>query len=288
MDKLPGLSINKGITRRFGGPNGYGHQWDGFHMKTPASVLARKLGWSTSGGPADLRPAVLDPNGPGILDQLTTSSCVGHAHVGAIMVRLLLMGIPAPYLLSPLCAYDLARIIDRVPINGFFQPMTDEGSMPNACIRGVGEFGICSFARRPTDPARVNDEPNMAELEQGFKIRPLGIYEIMGTGQTREDQIQAALRAGYPVTIATIVDPAFEDWTGGDPIGAPDVTRALGGHNIYLVAYEVLSNGQVVYWIANSWNKTWGVQGFGLVSSDWIQSATDLEIVQLDTMPEAA
>lgn len=282
MDKLPNLTV-AGLPRRFGGPNGYGHHWDGQQRKTPLVRLAARLGWSSSSpSKADMRPLVMDVKGPGILDQGPTSSCVGHAHVGSVMTRLLAMGIPAPYLLSPTFAYLLARIVDRQEINGVLPPITDDGSMPNACVRGIAEWGVCSFDMRPTDPATINDEPKILELEQSFIVRPRGIYEVLGTGQAREDQIKAALANGFPLTIAAIVDPAFENWSGGDPIDAPDLSQALGGHDIYLVGYETLSNGTVVYFIANSWGRDWAESGFARVSSRWIQAAMDIEAVELD------
>ena len=282
MDQLPNLVVNA-LPRRFGGPNGYGHHWDGAQRKTPLARLAARRGWSPSlPSKADLRPYVLDSKGPGIFDQGSTSSCVGHAHVSSVMTRLLFMGTPAPYRLSPAFAYLLARIVDRQEINGTFPPVTDDGSMPNACTRGMAEWGLCSFDLRPTDPATINDEPKLKELEEAFTVRPRGIYEVLGTGTAREDQIKAALVNGYPLTIAAIVDSAFEDWAGGDPIGAPDMSRALGGHDIYLVGYETLADGSVQYIIGNSWSDTWGEGGFARVSSDWIQAAMDIEVVELD------
>jgi len=282
MDKLPGLVVTNEVPRQYGGPHGYGHHWDGAQKKAPLTQLAASKQWAApAAAVVDLRDLVLGKGGPGILDQGPTSGCVGHAHVGSVMVRLVAMGTPAPYLLSPTFAYKVARIVDRVEVNGVLPPMQDMGSLPSACIRGIGKWGVCSYDKCPTNPATVNNEPTLLELEQSYAVRPQGIYEVLGTGADREDQIKAALAHRYPLTIATVVDQAFEEWRGGDPIGAPDLTRALGGHDIYLVGYEVLSTGVTQYWIANSWGTLWGENGFARVSSDWIQAAMDIEVVEL-------
>lgn len=281
-DFLPGLRLHEG-QRQYGGPHGYGHIWDGTTRKTPFVHLAQRLGFRDATSAASLMSMVLDSLGPGILDQVNTSSCVGHAHCGASMTRFVALGNPVPYRLSPVCFYDLARLVDRVPNSyGVFPPLQDQGSMPSSCIRGAAEWGVCSYSARPTDASSINDEPKLLELEQGEQVVIRGAYEIFATGQSRHDQVQLALANLFPVTIATIVDPAFEAWRGGNPIQPPDLSQGLGGHDIYLVGYETMSDGSVVYNIANSWGTGWGEQGFGRVSAAWVDAAMDLIVMDVN------
>lgn len=280
------------LPRRFGGPNGYGHKgwalaphpsplsldhetlwWRRVlpvAVRTPVVHLLRRLGASNDPTPVDFRPQVVAAGGPGIFDQLSSSSCTGHAEVGSTMLSLLLKGTPAPERLSPFDAYFKGRFIDAPDA-----PLVDDGAVPESVTRACAEWGICSFAQRPTDVAKVNERPALDEIEKGLHYRVRGIYGLV-PGADLGAQVRATLSAGFPIKLGVIVDVAFENWAGGDPIGAPDPNQLLGGHAIYLVGWARAAGG-FEYYIANSWGVGAGESGFFRVNDDWLNSASDFE-----------
>jgi Papain family cysteine protease len=287
--------------RRFGGPNGYGHK--GYELgspivestlewflatpgpaRTPFVHLARRLGLSSSPTPRDLRQAVLDPNGPGIFDQTSSSACTGEAEVGATMTRLVLMGTPAPYKLSPFDAYRKGRRID-IPLqaNGQPQPLVDDGAIPEQVTRACAEWGICSYASLPNDPSRVNEEPTQEQLEQGLRAVVQGIYGLTGDVEL---QTQASIAAGHPVKLGSLVGSAFENWTGGDPIGPEDPSTYFGGHAMYVCGTELVA-GVWQYILGNSWGPGVGESGFFRVTGAWLRQASDLEVADIRNLEAA-
>jgi len=263
--------------RMYGGPNGYGHAgfargddgaWSQIvpgPVRTSFAVLWAKF---QGADPIDLRKSVV------ILNQKQTSSCTGHAEVGAASTAATAGGNPFPYPLSAWAAYRLGLMIDADPVTA----LVDQGAIPEQVTRGCQEWGLPSFADDPTpdgaDTSSINVRPSLGELEKGLRLPITGIYGVSG-----ESQLQASLTAGFPVKFATMVDTALEEWTGGDPIGPPDPTQILGGHALYFVHWELIAN-RPQYWFANSWDVTWGEGGFGRVSSAFVQQATDFEVVK--------
>lgn len=287
----------EGIERRYGGANGYGNKafqrrvlglWD--HKpappRTPIRHLFDRLGMRFGAiSPVDFRPLVLDPKGPGIFDQKTTSSCTGQAEIGSTMTRLVIAGNPSLVELSPFDAYRKGRRID-IPIlaDGKAQPLVDDGAIPEQVTRAGSEHGFCSYDLLPNDPTRVNDEPSLGERENGLRYIVRGIYGM--TGVDTEQGVQAALAAGFPVKLGALIDDAFESFAGSGVIAPPDPARILGGHALYVCGWEQLATG-AAYFVANSWATSWGEGGFGIVSADWLRQASDFEVVDVTALEAA-
>jgi len=270
------------LARMYGGPNGYGHAgYKGLALSTPErqwvlstpgpkrspfSIFAGSIQKIAAG---DLRPFVQ------ILDQGQTSSCTGHAEVGSASTFAAASGRAFPYPLSPWAAYRLGLMIDQ-PVDA---TLFDQGAIPEQVTRGCQEWGLPAFSDDPTNAATINTRPSFAELEKGLRLPITGIYGCSG-----EDQIGAAIDAGYPVKFGSLVDVGFEQWSGGDPYGAPNPAQILGGHAIYAVHRELVAN-VLNYWIANSWGTGYGESGFVRVSSAFIQQVTDAEVVRYGVAP---
>lgn len=278
--------------RRYGGPNGYGHKPDpaGHRVTSARRLLAAALvtlGSTQLPDHASLQSCVLA--GPGILFQMRTSSCVGHAIVGAVETRIAFLverNLPAPKLdghLAPLGAYDVARCVDRHPdpTTNSLPPLVDEGSEPNQAFRGIAEWGICPFGVRPTVEAMVNRDPDLLEIETGAKQLVRGPFAIPNDSR-KGDHVAAAIVAGYPVCVATEVDSPFENYSGGTVLGPIDPGDDLGGHYIYIVGYRTNSAGKREYQIANSWDVSWGENGFAWMSEEWLAQTIDCYIVDLE------
>lgn len=303
-----------GLERRYGGPNGYGHAgyshnvlslprdtartWGdatsprGFWAyaaprvsRTPIAHLFASLGLkfgALSG--VDYRSLVLDPKGPGIPDQTSTSACTGMAEAGSTMTRAVVAGTPVARKLSFLDAYRNGRRIDTIQPDGTFAPLVDDGAIPEQVTRGCSILGICPYDLLPNDPARVNDEPSFEEREQGLRYVVRGIYGLQRVDV--EQGVQNALSAGFPVKLGSLVDTAMEEWSGGDPLGPADPSRILGGHAMYVCGFAPWSGG-IEYILANSWGTGYGEGGFLRVNGLWLRQASDIEVVDA-TVLEAA
>lgn len=216
--------------------------------------------------------------GPGIMDQRRTSSCTGHANLGAIETHLAIIGQPVAHH-APVCPYDWGRIIDLVPnADGSFPALTDDGAMPNQVVRGINERGVCLYEVRPTDDATINT-PNFSEMINAEQFELSGMYKLDEISPTFLDQVAISLALGLVFPFATFVDSAFENWNPSNgPLGMPNLSDPSGGgHDIYCVDYDslVVANGHVTslnVWFANSWNETWGVDGFGYGGPEFIRS----------------
>jgi hypothetical protein len=248
------------------------------HRPAPPEVVARRkgfhllhqkrsLGSVSLATSYDYSAVVISNDGPGILDQGQTGSCEGHGHAGGITTNFAIKGSPIK-LVSPIGIYAVARCIGRKPdASGHLPPLTDDGTESDLAIAGIEEWGVCSadsWGDFPANPATINDEPTMAQLERASDFRLNGAYFL--TSDPSSDQyvidIMTALAAGYTVAFALPASgPEFQGYTGG-------VLSSLSGpvdHENYLVGCSVPSAGaysQATVRGVNSWNKGWGEGGF--------------------------
>lgn len=217
----------------------------------------------------------LSEHTPQVLDQGQTGSCEGHAGSGAIYTSLSAQGHPLPWIPSQADIYLNARCIDRGA--KFSERLQDEGTETNSVIRAISEFGIRPmgslaagrFSDVSEDPAELNAEPRLAELEQDAHSLVLGAYRVTSTGSERDADVKAAIAAGFAVRVDSFVDTAFEDWTPAkEPFGIPEYDDPRGGgHALYAIAYT-----PYFYVLRNSWGD-WGDSGNIRVSSAFIAQA---------------
>jgi len=226
---------------------------------------------------ADLPDAVdLTAFAPSPLDQNRCGSCVGHATAGALATAFARASAPLGFIPSPRSIYQLARCIDRADSS---VALTDGGSMPNQAMRSLTEWGIRPMqAPSPEgfnsdcDPSNVNNEPTLGELESDATAVVVGQYAIDSA-----EQAATAIAEGFPVTVASFVDTAFEN-IGPDspPYDMPDESDPNGGgHYIFLVGYRHV-NGKLEFLLQNSWGTTqWGSGGRCWVTADFVNQCTD-------------
>lgn len=278
-------------TRKFGGDNGYGHIADPQdHKKTSFRVMKMKL---TAAFAAlaklplvvDFKPFVTGNGGPGVINQRRTSSCTGHATGASVTVRMAILG-EFVELVSPIGSYALSRALDRVPNDdGSLPPLTDDGAMPNQNMRALVEFGCppaSVWGNYPANPATINDEPTIRELEAASAFEMTGFYAIDTVGNQKILDIMTALAAGFPVCFAIRVDTKFEDYMSG-VVGAPNPNDILGGHYIYAVGYtwDGKDPKSIVVTFVNSWDVTWGEGGFGRGNADFVAGMSDLYVMDV-------
>jgi hypothetical protein len=219
--------------------------------------------------------------GPGIMDQSITEACVAFATIGAIETRMAARHAPIPHR-SPLCVYDLARAIDRVPnADGTLPPLLDLGSMPNQAMRALSEWGVCAYDARPTDSGAVNAEPSLEELSAAAAFELAGYYRIDAFGSARVGAVRQAIAQGYPVCFAVNVDAAFEAYDGSGVLGPPDFRELRGGHYLYAVGYRTDVALRTVFEFANSWGTAWGRSGFGEGNEAFVSGWSDVYVMDV-------
>jgi C1A family cysteine protease len=201
-----------------------------------------------------------------IWDQGTTSACVGHAFARAIQLRCAAMNTPIANP-SRTAIYTAARSYERA---GASTPLVDQGCFPRDAAKGITEWGVPSESYWPFDPAHINDEPTLEELEQASVAIVTGYYTIDTDGTDRENDVQQALAANYPVVIGVEVDSAMENYDGTGVVTAPIVAQELGGHMLCIVGYDRTVQGTTRYRICNSWSNTWGDHGLFWADSAWL------------------
>ncbi len=228
-----------------------------------------------------------------IHDQGQTSSCVGFAFAGAVMLRCTIMGTPIPWP-SPTAIYTVARAIDRKDAGqSTSTKLKDEGSMPNLAVRGMNEWGIPADSQWPVggfDPAAINAEPDLEELESAACFKLSGYYRIDTYGASRVADVCHAISENYPVSIGVMVDQAFEDYEGNPdvPLTSPEPDSFLGGHMLCIVGYknDPKHAGKKLFRIRNQWNTSWGDNGFAWADESFItnSNAGDLYVITVNAV----
>jgi hypothetical protein len=205
-----------------------------------------------------------------IWDQGQTSACVGWAFAQAVMLRAAAAGTPIG-LPSPVAWYTGARATERslAGLTPEQSPLQDNGSSPSIAVSAAQLMGIPSNVAWPFDPATINDEPDLEQLEIASAFKLVGAYRIDSSGSQRIQDVKQAISSGYPVAIGTSVDQAFEDYNGTGLIQAPDPANILGGHMMHLVGYR--SDGS--FRGVNQWGTSWGDSGLYWAAPGFVTSS---------------
>ena len=238
-----------------------------------AHPLAARIGASSS------LPAAASVAGylPRVMDQGQTSGCVGHALAAAAWTACAFAaargsGKALPFVPSPAGIYTLARCLERLD---YARPLEDSGSIPGDAIASLVSWGVRPIQPLPdrysdVDPATVNDEPKILDLEADSASVLVGAHPISTTGLARTLEVQVALAAGYPVALSVPGgSDAFQAYTGGilDAIDAPT------DHYVLLSGYERI-DGNLVFRGRNSWGEGFGEGGDFLVTEAFVERST--------------
>lgn len=263
------------MTRRFGGPSGYGHVQDpSDHGRHPVTALlgARgRIAMSDTPTSADLRPFEAPR-----MDQSITSACTAHAVSNGLFTvsGAQRLGI-VPWVPSQAGIYGATRILARAAARAkgdasAFAPLLDTGAMPLDVARAISTIGVRPRAildpddrGSDIDPGTINDEPRFGELEAEAKTLILGEYFLDETAPDFVAQFRATLAAGFPVCVGIFADTAFENWDPSKgPLGAPNYGDPQGGgHYILATYYRTNADGSTVIGGPNSWGRAWGIDG---------------------------
>jgi len=109
---------------------------------------------------------------------------------------------------------------------------------------------------QPTEQQRANASKYKAE--NWYNV-PYGDY----------NEIRAHIAAGNAVVIGVKVYPDFDSLSPTNPIYDDASGKSRGGHALCVVGYD---DSKRAIKIINSWGTNWGLDGYGWVSYDYIQS----------------
>lgn len=198
----------------------------------------------------------------GILSQGNLGSCVAHGGFGAMRLQQALSGIPQPLLGCRLLGYWGARALIGTQewdsgshIRNFFRFLNSVGYMPEN--ETVNRYDTKCFTEGPTpvEQRLMADQRDKGEGQVRY-------YRVFDTGNARIRALKTALSNNIIPVLGTDTTQQFLDYREGI-LGRPtENQRTTGGHAFYLCGYDA----DCAY-VANSWGRQYGEEGF--VRLDW-------------------
>ncbi|MDQ3022053.1 MAG: C1 family peptidase [Bacteroidota bacterium] len=203
-----------------------------------------------------------------VLDQKTEGSCTGFAL--ATVAHFLLRtrkGSPDHENVSPHMIYELAKKYDEWSGTDY------SGSNARGAIKAWHKHGICSEALWSSP-----DKKNIFDIDKANEAlnRPLGAYFRVNNRDI------VAMHSAISET--GILYATLETHTGWDSLEEDGIIEfdintyeSSGGHAVAIIGYD-----KTGFWLQNSWGKSWGKNGYGLISyNDWLTNGWDVWAVRL-------
>jgi hypothetical protein len=202
-----------------------------------------------------------------ILDQGREGACTGFGL--ATVTNYLLTRrkvVPDPKPVSARMLYQMAKRYDEWPGESY------SGSSARGAMKGWHKHGVCGDECWPYDVNDKNSTLNDTRIADALK-RPLGAYY-----RVNHKDLVSMHTAMAEVGVLFATANVHQGW---QQVGKDGIIRLsenmLGGHAFAIVAYD-----QHGFWIQNSWNASWGKDGFGLISyDDWLMHASDVWVARL-------
>lgn len=150
----------------------------------------------------------------------------------------------------------------------------DSGSFIYNGITTAQLNGFCRSTIWPYDLNNLYSAPSKAAEEDGLKHRVgVGVH-VDGIAQ-----IEKCIASGYPVIIGTDVCASFMEvgpdgiYQGVEPGESPE-----GGHCLLLCGYSRMTKRML---LKNSWNRTWGRDGYVSVPYSWVEGFEDCHSIRV-------
>lgn len=206
---------------------------------------------------------------PPIRDQGDLGSCTAFSSEAPIWVAMKNAG-KTPFVPSPLFTYYNERLMNN-------QVGSDAGAAIPDIFRASNEYGVCPESAWPYDVSKYTEAPPTAAYEAAKDLRA-HIYAPLP--QILDNLIGCIHRNLCPIDFGIVVYESFMTdavaKTGIIPMPKSSEI-AQGGHAIDLVGFNQTSqaiNGipPLHFILRNSWDTTWGAQGYGFLPFDYILS----------------
>ena len=203
----------------------------------------------------DLRPLC-----PPVYDQGSLGSCTAHALVGCVeflIMRQERENVPVGIVLRP---SRLGLYFDERNVEGTIT--TDAGAVLSDGVSILGRFGWRTEDEWPYDVARFADFPAGLYIAQRLTSATPLAHDL--------DEIRSKLSMGYPIAFGCAVYEQIMDAPNG-AIALPGANdSSIGGHAMMLVGYR---DADAVFVCRNSWNTSWGQDGYGTIPYAYIRDA---------------
>jgi C1A family cysteine protease len=215
-----------------------------------------------------LRPVMAPPNSYGdvdlrlwatpVLDQGRTNSCVAHAVVSALGLKLTQQSGDSPVSLSRMAVYYLGRELMDPP-----ECQVDQGLYISFAFDVLRRFGVPPESAWPWDETKLHTPPSWKAMRKAYEHKIRAYYKILSGGPDRVSAVVECLQAGYPVVFGTTTGMNWHLYKKGDVLTLPDTVR--GRHATVLVGFQ---DGKFIG--QNSWGPDWGMDGFYWMSPEVI------------------
>jgi len=207
-----------------------------------------------------------------VLDQVR-NDCVGNSVARAIQAAMTVAG----QALAPLPSRDWIYYLSGVPDGS---PAVDDGRFIRNAFAALASQGWPDEAdwSYGTWPAHPGAEAHRAAFDRRSAVGLL-FHKITETGEARREPFERAIAHGFPVVGGVQVTDAFEAQSGHSALPVVNAPT-LGGHAIAFVSYTPDGIG-----FANSWGTSFGAEGFGYLSWDWLALPTTSDLWVVEIVP---
>ena len=140
------------------------------------------------------------------------------------------------------------------------------------------EVGACAEDLWPYDPPDgidpdvwIQTQPKLAAFEVMSDNKLLGWSQIFELDDALLDAVDCSVYANHPVVYGTAIDAPFRDYDGSGIVLVPpeNPDDIIGRHAIAIFGRR-LRQGRREYWIRNSWDKDWGMNGHVWVDQSYV------------------
>lgn len=212
-------------------------------------------------GDADLRPFSSPRH-----NQKQTSTCAAQSTIKALEIkRIQKYGLNAHIPLSVLDLYYGARDLMSPK-----ETHVDEGTHLYLTCEVLKRFGVCREELNPFKEENIFKPTPVMATRESYMNKIQNSFRITSLGNDRVDDVIKNLRMGNPIVFGTLIGDSWFDYsTKSEPLNVIDPSNAKGGHATTLVGWV---NGTFVD--ENSWDTSWGHDGFAYLRPEVIASNT--------------
>ena len=216
----------------------------------------------------------LRPHCPPVYDQGQLGSCTANAIAGAIEFDQKKQGL-AEFTPSRLFIYYNERVLEAT------SPSVDSGAQIRDGIKSVASLGVCKETSWPYDDHNTDPTPcptckfakkPSAKCYTEALHHKIKVYQRLNSAVI--ENLKGCLAAGYPFVFGFTVYESFESPQVADTGMVPmpgSQEKVVGGHAVVAVGYD---DATQQFTVRNSWNTTWGLQGYCMMPYGYLTNTT--------------
>jgi len=214
----------------------------------------------------------LEPFCPPVYDQMTVGSCTANGIAALIQFDLIKQKLQN-FIPSRLFIYYNERAIEGTV-------KSDSGANIRDGIKSINNQGVCPETEWPYIISKFKTKPSKKCYTDALQ----NVVQVYKSVNQDLNSIKSVLASGYPVVFGMSVYESFEspDVAKTGIIPMPTKTEScLGGHCMAIVGYD---NSKNAFKVRNSWNTTWGLQGYCWIPYNYLTNqnlSSDFWVINL-------